>query len=266
MEIVKREISRNAIHIYTSSLGAAKALQRHKIESKLVSDCVEILTSISRHRHITIVWVPPFAGNECSTEARALAKEGASTTPFGPEPFLPITEGKCRRTCQKWTIERMQQKWRNTTDCAHTKGFISSPDTKFTKQLLQLSKQKVSIIAGLITGHIRLNKYLNVIGIRDDPDCDRCGEGAETAMHFLCKCPGYKILRKNIFNCEILNPSEAISTKIGRIFRFAKESGRFPILESYTITSHSLDRSSAGYTGTYAVLPSPQRPQQQTIG
>lgn len=267
LEIKKANIGNQQTHILTSSLGAIKALRCHKIESKLVLDCVKILSETAQLRHLTIVWTHTNADIECLEKAITLAKEGASMRPFGPEPFFPITDRKRRGLCQEWVTKAMAQSWQITTDCSHTKSFITSPDTKLTKRLLDLNKAKMSIVVSLITGHIRLNKYLNVLGLRDDPDCDRCGGGAETALHFLCTCNGYSNLRRTIFEKDRLNASETIASNLSRIYAFAQRSGRFPTLGTVPTSSQlSLYRPDGRNAGNNAASPAPSRPPQQTIG
>lgn len=265
IEIKNTAVSNDPIHIYTNSLGAIKALNSYRVESKLALECVEILNDIARHRRITLVWIP-ITHTECSAKANTLAKEGASMTPYGPAPFLPTTEKKCRRACQSWAIGIMEQSWQNTTHCSHAKTFINSPDMKFTDQILKLNKARMNITVGLVTGHIRLNRYLNVLGLRDDPDCDRCGGGAETAKHFLCDCPGYTNLRRSIFGCDLLDPREAVKSHIHRLFNFAQGSRRFPSMKSEPTPLQTLTGSRNRHTGNNAVSPVSLRPQQQTIG
>lgn len=72
-----------------------------------------------------MLFPPADAKPEHFAMANTLAKEGTSMKLFGPETFLPNTD-----------TETMQQRWHNTTDCVHTKGFINSPDINFTKKLL----------------------------------------------------------------------------------------------------------------------------------
>lgn len=256
----------NPIYLYTKSLGAVKSLEKYKIESKLVMECVEMLSKIAEHRNITVIWTSTSHGDSCFNKANILAKEGASITLYGPEPFFPLTDRKFRQTCNEWVAKGMKQTWLNTASCSHTKAFIDSPDLKLTEKLLKLNKFQVSTVVSLITGHIRLNNYLNVLGVRDDPDCDRCGGGAETAMHFLCVCPGYNALRKSIFGCIHLNTREAVTSKIWRISCFAQRSGRFPLMESSLTHCLTPYRPHGRDTGINAVSPLSNQPPQQTFG
>ncbi|KAJ8936029.1 hypothetical protein NQ318_000690 [Aromia moschata] len=42
---------------------------------------------------------------------------------------------------------------------------------------------------GLFTGYCPLMRHLTTIGVKNDPDCRRCGEEEETSFHILYECP-----------------------------------------------------------------------------
>lgn len=186
-------------------------------------DCVQILETIARTREITIKWTP----SQGNVIADALAKKGASEIAFGPEPFIFSNEKRCRTTCEKWLQLKKAERWRTSNRCSHTRSFIISPDEKITKQLFNLDKRKMSYIVGILTGHIRLNAYLKRLGIRDDPDCEFCGNGEEIALHFLCNCPGLGQLRRRLYGFDVLTPGEVMTAPLQNIFDFARQSGRF---------------------------------------
>lgn len=85
--------------------------------------------------------------------------------------------------------------WSSSQTGEHTKRFPLEPNVELTKSLLPLKKTDFRVIVGMITGHTTLvNSYKKRIGIRDDPDCDRCNGVQETAEHLLCFC------RRNLCN------------------------------------------------------------------
>lgn len=55
------------------------------------------------------------------------------------------------------------------------------------RNILDLNKAAARMLTGVITGHLAVNTYLQRIGARDDPVCDGCTMGRETAEH-LCYC------------------------------------------------------------------------------
>lgn len=254
-EINLAPVSTSPIHIYSDSLAAINAISSYKIESKLVMDCIQALNLIAANRELTLIWCPAHSNIEGNDRADALARVGTQQMAFGPEPFFPITEKRCRTICKLWLQEKMIARWRNTDKCSHTKHFIISPEVKLTNQLLTFSKLKLSFTIGMLTGHIRLNEYLKRIGVRDDPDCDYCGRDSESAIHFLCNCPQLSQIRKEIYGYSFLTPSEAISAGLSKIFSFAHRSGRFPITESYPTTSQTLQRQGGGNATINVVLP-----------
>lgn len=236
-EIANNGAGHTPIRIYSDSLTAVKAIAAYKIESSLVLECIRMLTELARGREVTLIWVPAHSNIEGNIRADALAKLG--TKLHGPVQQPLITERLCRSTCNKWTKEVIAQRWQGTNMCRQAKQFVTSPNCKLADQLLTLDKLKMSVTIGILTGHIRLNAHLNKIGVRDDPDCDRCGGGAESAMHFLCECPGFSSIRKEIYEKDFLTPNEVMSVHINKIYHFVHRSGRFPTLGSRPITSQN---------------------------
>jgi len=49
------------------------------------------------------------------------------------------------------------------------------------RDMFRLSQHILRLITGLITGHSELNRHLSIMGIKDDPVCKNCEDGAETA-------------------------------------------------------------------------------------
>ena len=230
LQIAEKQYGNSTIHIYTDSQAAIKALSSYKIESKLVMDCVGALTEISQHNDVTIIWTPAHSNILGNERADSLAKRGGSQVAYGPEPFFPTTEKGCRMVCKSWLIGKMEQRWRVTDQAQHTKNFISTPSVKLTNQLLTLTKLDLSITTGILTDHIRLNKYLRRIGLRDDPDCEYCGRTEESAMHFLCECIALSHHRTAVYNKDSVSPDEIMANSLRKIACFVKRSGRFPTL------------------------------------
>lgn len=201
-----------------------------------------------------------------NVKADLLAKRGANTTAYGPEPFFPITEKRCRTVCNNEMNESMGQRWRAIDSASHTKKFIPAPSVQLTDQFLNLTKLEISVTVGILTGHIRLNKYLKTIGVRDDPDCEYCGETEESAQHFLCDCTALSQHRKVIYNKNTLLPNEVMSTSLKKIVHFVRRSGRFPSLGNYQIQTQILNRHGPRRSTPHVDMTSVQTSSQQTNG
>jgi len=64
-----------------------------------------------------------------------------------------------------------------------------------TSELWRLPRHiMLRLVTGLFTGHVELNRHLNIMGIIDDTN-NNCEEGPETATHFLYVCSRYAALR-----------------------------------------------------------------------
>ena len=181
---------------------------------------------------MTLLWSPAHSRIDGNEKADALAKRGTLSKMYGPEPFLPLCEKKCRFICNTWLQESIKRRWNGTIQCSNTRSFMASPSAKTASQLLSLDKLRFSYTVGILTGHIRLNAYLKRIQVRDDPDCDFCGRGEETSIHFLCNCPSLSHIRRTIFGLDMLTPNEVFNFHISKIYDFVYKSGRFASLRS----------------------------------
>jgi hypothetical protein len=98
--------------------------------------------------------------------------------------------------------------WNLVSGCRQSKVWIKRPCLKLARFLRNLPRTKLGVLIGLITGHVRLNKYLHGMGPLSDPTCAVCGILEESALHFICVCPTLANLRTQIFGKPILSVSE----------------------------------------------------------
>jgi hypothetical protein len=89
-----------------------------------------------------------------------------------------------------------------------------------TKYLLNLLRNRLSILVSLITGHYCL-------GFTPNPICGACSIEAESAFHFVCVCPALAIFRTRIMDKPIINALKFAEIVPSDILRFASLSGRF---------------------------------------
>ena len=91
---------------------------------------------------------------------------------------------------------------------------MEGPQQSRATKLLNVSRQQLSVVIGLPTGHLGLNGHLYKIGKDIHPLCRRCLSGNETVEHLLCECESLTISRGRIF---------------GQIFRELKQFSRVPV-------------------------------------
>jgi hypothetical protein len=140
----------------------------------------------------------------------------------GPEPCVPLTASIVRDMNRKWVIDAHSKHWIALNNCRQSKLWIKHPKLQTPKYLISLPKKQFRILVSLITGH----KHLNSMGLTISPVCACCQLEEETALHLVCVCPTFAILRTRIFGRPIMNASEFTEASTSTILRFAFQSGR----------------------------------------
>ena len=64
---------------------------------------------------------------------------------------------------------------------------MEGPQQGRATKLLNMSRQQLSVVIGLLTGHLCLIDHLYKIGKDINPLCRRCLSGNETVEHLLCE-------------------------------------------------------------------------------
>ena len=109
-------------------------------------------------------------------------------------PAVSRYAGLIRFHVKNETMKRHQERWDFLHACRQSKDVLVGSKARNTKFLLSLSRAKLRVLIGVLTGHTSLNYYLHKIGIVNDPICRGFGFEPETAKHFLCTCPALRNL------------------------------------------------------------------------
>ncbi|KAJ8917941.1 hypothetical protein NQ315_002636 [Exocentrus adspersus] len=177
------------INILTDSQAALKGLRNHKVTSRLLWECWEELSDLARHNRVVLLWVPGHSGIKGNEKADELARKGSSASYIGPEPAVGVSKTMVRSQAPTF--------------------FIREPSAKLTRELLTLSRNKLRIITGLLTGHCVLKAHLIRMGLYNgDPNCRLCGRGAESAYHILCECEALDHRRQTVYGRPSMSPAE----------------------------------------------------------
>ena len=116
---------------------------------------------------------------------------------------MGIPEGACLSwSIKKWTEFKSQQWWRDSPGQRQAKSFLEERKPKLTEELLNFGRKAVRILVGLLTGHCRLNKHMNNLGMEEDALCRFCQEEEETATDVLCHCDGLTKVGLLQLGCE----------------------------------------------------------------
>ena len=103
-----------------------------------------------------------------------LAKKGADTPFTGPEPVLGLPYSVVKRAIGNWVERKQIECWKSSKDCKHSKALMEEPQQSRANKLLIMNRQQLSIVVGLLTGHLGLYDHLHRIGKDIDPLCTRC--------------------------------------------------------------------------------------------
>jgi hypothetical protein len=70
--------------------------------------------------------------------------------------------------------------------------------------LLNLSRNQLKIMTGLLTGHCNLKGHLSKLGHVNSSECDRCNQASETASHVPCDHEALATLRCKHISCHLM--------------------------------------------------------------
>jgi hypothetical protein len=83
-----------------------------------------------------------------------------------------------------------------------------------TKELLELNRNQLRWVTGLLTGHCHLKGHLFKMGLTDSPTCERCLEKDESATHILCDCEAIACLRFRHLGHYFMEPGDYQDTTL----------------------------------------------------
>ena len=217
------------VSIYTDSQAAIKALQNPKINSALTLKCWQALEEISTANQVNVTWVPGHSGIIGNERADELAKQGALTsTELIPEPLVGIPPSIVKREIKRYKYLRSSKYWSDQEGCKQSKNNVSLRKNH-SKFLLNLSRIRLKVYVGVMTGHFDFNKHLTNIGKRSDPGCDVCGAHIDSADHYLCQCPAFIQSRYRCLGNFVLKVGtiKSLHPKDVLVLRYICCSGRF---------------------------------------
>ena len=201
------------IKFRVDSQAAIKALGSDETSSELVNDTYNVLQEISTRNDVTVEWIKAhvgWPGNELADEA---AKEGSkldNTTTIQPpkRDLWAAIEGIMSR---KW-----RRRWEGIKTCRQTKYFYSGPDKGKSDELLNMTKNKISVLTRFLTGHVFLRRQNFIVDHGCYPprgwaSCRLCSEGNleededETPHHLITKCPALMVKRLETLGHRVLD-------------------------------------------------------------
>ena len=211
------------IVICTDSQACLKALRSNCLSSKLMIECLHKVNEIALQNDLTLMWVPGHQGVIGNEEADELARKGSNVTFIGPEPAFGLSYNVQKTVIRNFYSKKHHWMWNSHNGCKHSKIFISSPSNKFTRYLLNCSKTALRNLTSIITGHCRLRKHMQIMGLRTTGTCRKCEEEQETPAHLIMECPTLIWHRLTTFGAPFLSQDQLLYIDIEKIHSFSKK-------------------------------------------
>lgn len=191
---LQSRVTNKTIRIFTDSQNAIRSLRDGSVKSRTLMDCKETINEVSRDNDIFIGWIPGhqgFPGNVRADELAKIGRESDQNTLQLPKPFM-----ETKKELREWMRTTHASRWHEDQVGRTAKETWGNLDHRKTRRILGFSKDELSKLTGVITGHSSLRAHLFRIGCSESDECRACGEDAETAKHFLCQCPAFSQIRK----------------------------------------------------------------------
>ena len=103
-------------------------------------------------------------------------------------------------------------------------ALMEGPQQSRAIELLSMNRQQLSVVIGLLTGHIGLNGHLHIE--KDiNPLCRRFLNSNETVEHLLCECESLTMSRGRIFRQSFGELEQLSHVPVDLFLRFATEIG-----------------------------------------
>jgi hypothetical protein len=109
---------------------------------------------------IQLILVPGHMGTGGNELAGQLAREGSSHPLTELEPALSISAKVARGLITDWTSRKLEEHWQSICGQRQAKGFLKNPSVERAGELLSLSRNRLRIMIGLLTGHCHLRGHL----------------------------------------------------------------------------------------------------------
>lgn len=217
---LKRHYVNQCIYIHSDSQAALLALSSNSVNSRLVQNCMTVLNSLGENNRVILRWVPGHEGIVGNEIADDLAKAGSVTTTYGPEPFCGIPKSLVKLTLRINCKEQSLEHWNNQPGLNHSKALVRAYDSRFARELLLLSRNKLRILVRALTGHCGLNKHMYNLKISSTRECRFCKEADETPLHLICECEALMRKRSSYLGNYQLLPEELRNISANNIIRF----------------------------------------------
>ncbi|CAK1554338.1 unnamed protein product [Leptosia nina] len=172
------------VNLCSDSRSALDDIVSGRSLSPLVVQIRETLGSLSNHKEVRLYWIKAHVGHEGNERADQLAKEAAHDKKRKPD-YDRCPVSKIKRLLRTDSIRRWEEEYGGGTTASTTRFFLPTVASAL-KAMREVGLD--SELTQALTGHGGFAAYLHRFKLKDDPTCI-CGEGDETVLHLLTRCP-----------------------------------------------------------------------------
>jgi hypothetical protein len=123
-----------------------------------------------------------------------------------------------------WTSRKHEEHWQSIHGHRQAKGFLKNPSAKRAGELLNLSRNQLRIMTGLLMGQCHLKGHLFKLGMVNSPKCNRCKQASEMASNVLCDCEALATLRFRHLG-HFIKPGDFEDISVSTILQFVQGAG-----------------------------------------
>jgi hypothetical protein len=182
-----------------------------------------MLGKLSEFNKVTLVSIRGHQGIPGNGEADRLTKEGAAEFSSNQFTAIPFSVGR--------KLIKQQLELGHQTRCTACAGYRQSkmlmryPLPSRADELLAISKLRLRVAAGLLTGHTGLRAHLYKPGHRERQECRLCGYDKEDNVHTVCDCPVLACKSCRIWGSMFLKPEDLEKARMGSLLSLVANTG-----------------------------------------
>ena len=219
--LIQEERTENTINLYSDSLSSIQALNSLIIKSATVKSCLKSINHLGRCNIVTLRWVKAHIGIEGNEIADALAKQGAEEGAGTIIELLP-TASMQKAAIRKFYYEKWKSQFMLTKQSRQAKLFFPFPNKKRSLELLNRSRQDLSLLVMCCTGHNFLRKHRFLQKRTAVSNCRLCEYEEESSLHLLAHCPAFELPRLMTFYNHELDLTLIAKIDLDKLIYFIK--------------------------------------------
>ena len=226
--LIKRDIKKSNILIYTDSKRSISTLDRGYTNTKTALECIKKLNELRKSNNLVkVCWVPKEIHALGNTIADKLAR--GATEKDKIDEIIPLNEKSFTESMKAWETKTANKKLEKTKKGSIFELFLKKFDNNRFNFINRVGKENIRIITGILTGHCGLREHLHKMKLIDEKVCRLCHNANENIIHFLRECDDTEIrqIRERIFlTCELQNENLGIIDPT-KLMKFVKDTGMF---------------------------------------